>query len=155
MLPRTLALIASLSLLAGAALLPACESPESKLAGTYELDKETTRESMQERIDIMEDEQDIAEAQMLMQALDQFNWTITLNEDMTVTGNSVIMGQTETFRGTWSLDADDIAIRFTEPEEQPELVNGVIHSEDTILLMPAINPRMDMTLVMRKQSDQS
>lgn len=150
MLRQLLIILLSLSLLSAATLLSACSpSPESKVAGDYSIDKQATRADLQNRIDSIENEETKIGAQMMLAMIDTFDWTLTLNEDMTASGTTALMGQTTTATGTWSLDGDAITISMAEPGQSPELARGTVR-DDLIILSPPEGNNMDMTLTFRR-----
>ncbi len=149
---RSFALVAALLFtVLTTALLQGCGSSTAKAAGTYELDKEAMKASMQAEIDKIEDEGEKMMAGMMMGMVDGMTMTFVLNEDGTVDASTTVMGQVDSAKGTWTLKGSTITFTMTETDAgDPETMTGTLKG-DSIELNSPDEDEMPFNLVFNKK----
>lgn len=135
---QSLLLVASMFCVAS---LASCGPSTSSVAGTYELDKVAVKAAMQAEIDKQKEsgEEDPMAgfgAAMAMGMIDSMSITMTLNADGTATMLMQMMGDTESAKGTWTLDGNKITVTAAAEGETPEPATGTVSGDIITLKMP-------------------
>lgn len=136
---RTLTItFAVLSALITASLLQGCGSPTAKAAGTYTLDKAAIKAELQKKIESIEDPSEKYEATVRLGGIDDFpTMSFVLAEDGTLEAKTVMMGMTDTTKGSWSISGSTVTFRMTDTgANDPDEMTGTLRGDSIELNSP-------------------
>src|SRR5690606_4015002 len=145
----TRALTAVFALACLALVLQGCESAEEVAAGTYTLDKESIKASLQKEIDSEGGQGNPMAAAMAQQMIESMTMTLTLDADGTASSNMSMMGQTQNASGTWKIDGDSVSITMAEDGGEPSTATGKLDG-DTLEMQPEGGDEMPFKMIFRK-----